>query len=118
MTGGLVGYLQAMTYDAVISNNTMRNVTVVSGGVWDEHAECASHVFVGNIVNISNSSEIHTIEFMNNTIENSRVENAKVQESATDYYGFAYESLQGNYNILNEVVIDGRVMITGQIKNQ
>ena len=118
MTGGLVGYLQAMTYDAMISNNTMRNVNVVSGGIWDEIAECASHVFVGNIINISNSTQIHTIEFANNTIENSSIENVKVQESATDYYGFAYESLQSSYNVLNEVIVDGRVIVAGQIKNQ
>lgn len=118
MAGGLIGYLQAMTYDAMISNNTMRNVNVVSGGIWDEIAECASHVFVGNIINISNSTQIHTIEFANNTIENSSIENVKVQESATDYYGFAYESLQSSYNVLNEVIVDGRVIVAGQIKNQ
>lgn len=116
MAGGFIGYLQPISYDVLISNNTLTNVKVVSGNIWDGYDECASHIFVGNIINLSRD-KICTIEFSGNKLIDCVLENAVVGETSTDYYGFAYDHIIGNYNALSTVIVDGVETIKGQMRN-
>lgn len=121
MAGGLIGYLQLVNLDAKISNNKVSNVNVVSGGKWDNITECSSHVFVGDVINLSNDGAIRKVEFENNEVSNCSLENATVSSSATEFYGFCYSSvseLTSSHNVVNTIIVDGVTVVHGQSKTE
>lgn len=111
MAGGFIGYMSSDGVSVTVKNNVMKNVVVESGNLWDTSAECASHVFVGDLINISKTSK-STITFENNELSNCELLNAQKGPYATDYFGFYYKSApSGQYPYVNTIVIDRKVLV-------
>lgn len=67
--GGFIGYLQAIDRNVTFENNRVEGVTVTSGGLWEDQPEAASHVFVGNLINLS-KTEKTICKFTGNSVTN------------------------------------------------
>ncbi len=109
MAGGFIGYLSSDGVSVTIKDNTMNNVTVESGRLWDNYTECASHVFVGDVINLSKTVK-SVVTFSNNRLSNCTLHNAVVTSRATDYFGFYYTKPAGSYPILNTLIVDGKTL--------
>lgn len=109
MAGGFIGYLSSDGVSVTIKDNTMNNVTVESGRLWDNYTECASHVFVGDVINLSKTVK-SVVTFSNNRLSNCTLHNAVVTSLATDYFGFYYTKPAGSYPILNTLIVDGKTL--------
>ena len=92
-----------------IQNCAIKNVTVHSGMLWDAYEECASHEFIGNIINTYKyPNGVFTLT--NNTIEGSSCDS---EVRMNDYFGFCYTGETGQANPYARVVVDGEVIVEG-----
>ena len=110
MAGGFIGYLSSNGVSVTIKDNNITDVTVESGNKWDTYSECASHVFVANVINISKTTK-GSVSFSNNKINNCKLLNANVTSLATDFFGFYYTKPQSGYPILNTLTVDGKTLV-------
>lgn len=110
MAGGFIGYMQSNGVSVEIKNNTLTNVTVESGKIWDTETECASHVFVGDVINLSKTKKT-TIVFDNNKLNNCQLLNAVTTSLATEFFGFYYKNPVSSYPIANTIVVDGKTLV-------
>ncbi len=108
-TGGFIGYIVSGNHKVDIQNCAIKNVTVHSGMLWDAYEECASHEFIGNIINTYKyPNGVFTLT--NNTIEGSSCDS---EVRMNDYFGFCYTGETGQANPYARVVVDGEVIVEG-----
>lgn len=110
MAGGFIGYMQSNNVSVEIKNNTLTNVTVESGNLWDTDSQCASHVFVGDVINWSKTKKA-TIVFDNNKLNNCQLLNAVTTPMTTEFFGFYFKEPSSNYPIVNTIVVDGKTLV-------
>lgn len=110
MAGGFIGYLSSNNVSVTVKNNTLKNVTVKSGNLWDNYSECASHVFVGDLINISKNKKC-TVTFDGNILENCTLLNAATTSLTTEFFGFYYTDTPASYPFLNTVSVDGKILV-------
>ena len=110
MAGGFIGYMQSNGVSVTVKNNTMTNVTVESGKKWDTQTECASHVFVGDVINLSETKKT-TIVFDNNKLNGCKLLNAVTTSLTTEFFGFYYKNPVSSYPIANTIVVDGKTLV-------
>lgn len=109
--GGFIGYLQAIDRNVTFENNRVEGVTVTSGGLWEDQPEAASHVFVGNLINLS-KTEKTICKFTGNSVTNCSLKNAAVMSWATEFFGFYYTApQQPKFPIVNTVIVDGKTLV-------
>ena len=110
MAGGFIGYLSSDGVSVTINDNSITDVTVESGNLWDTEPRCASHVFVANVINISKTTK-GSVSFSNNKINNCKLLNANVTSLATDFFGFYYTNPTSDYPILNTLTVNGKTLV-------
>ena len=110
MAGGFIGYIQSNNVSVTVKNNTLTNISVESGNLWDTDTECASHVFVGDLINLSSANK-STITFSNNKLNGCKLLNAVTTSLATEFFGFYYKKPTGNYKVVNTVIVDGKTLV-------
>ena len=108
MAGGFIGYMQSLNGNVTVRNNTLTNVSVESGNLWDASDECASHTFIGNIINISKAKKVVTLD--GNQLINCKLTAIQTGRT-TEFFGFYYTTASANYPVLNPIIVNGKTIV-------
>lgn len=70
--------------------------------------ECASHTFIGNIINISKAKKVVTLD--GNQLINCKLTAIQTGRT-TEFFGFYYTTASANYPVLNPIIVNGKTIV-------